>query len=94
MLQSVTGLLLPQHARFRSQIDEVLDLDLIKQKAENDVIDVTHYAGFVIDIMAQLCAPARDQEVADLKKLTNVVELYKCVLISSAHTPIKHLYIV
>lgn len=69
--------LLPQHQRIKNKIDEVLDLDLIKQKIENEAFDIGYYAEFVRTLMAQLCAPARDEDVAKLKNMADVVPLFK-----------------
>ncbi len=71
------GLLLPQHETLRKQINEVLDLKLIEQQADHSALDFDKYANFIISIMARLCAPARDESIAELKQLTDIVPLYK-----------------
>ena len=71
------SLLLPQHVRLKAQINEVLDIDLIRQKIENDAFDIHYYANYVIGIMAKLCAPVRDEQVAALKQPTDIVPLFK-----------------
>ncbi|XP_076467122.1 T-complex protein 11-like protein 1 [Babylonia areolata] len=70
-------LLLPQHVRLRAQIMEVLDMELIQQKMENDAFDIFYYANYVVGTMARLCAPVRDQRVAALRDLKDVVPLFK-----------------
>ena len=70
-------LLLPHHQRLRANIDEVLDLDLIQQQAEHGALDFRHYAGFIVDKMASLCAPVRDELVLSLRDVTDVVTLYR-----------------
>lgn len=77
LLQSLCDLLLPQHSRLRASIDEVLDLDLIEQQAEHSCLNFRSYADFVIDKMAMLCAPVRDEQIAGLRNLTDVVPLYR-----------------
>lgn len=69
---------MPQHIRFREQINEVLDMDLIEQKMANDAFDLFYYANYVIGVMAKLCAPARDDKIAELKETKGeAVPLFK-----------------
>ncbi|KAK2185731.1 hypothetical protein NP493_225g03047 [Ridgeia piscesae] len=75
--RNLVDLLLPQHQRIRTQVDEVLDLELIEQQAEHRTLDFMYYANFVISLMAQLCAPLRDDEITHLKQLTDIVPLYR-----------------
>ncbi|ESN99275.1 hypothetical protein HELRODRAFT_185060 [Helobdella robusta] len=58
-------------------VDEVLDLDLIKQKLDHLAFDLQTYSQFIIDIMAKICAPARDEEVMRLRTISDVVSLYR-----------------
>ncbi|XP_042547370.1 T-complex protein 11-like protein 1 isoform X2 [Dipodomys spectabilis] len=71
--------LLPGHTRLRNQITEVLDLDLIKQEAENGALDISKLAEFIIDMMGTLCAPARDEEVNKLKDIKELVPLFRAI---------------
>jgi len=71
-------MLLPHHQRVRANIDEVLDLDMIQRQAEHGSLDFRHYAGFIVDKMAALCAPVRDDLVASLRDITDIVTLYRC----------------
>jgi len=75
--QKLEGCLLPQHQRMKDRIAEVLDMDLIQQKVEHEAFDMAYYAQFVQQVMAQLCAPARDQEVAKIKEIQEIVPLFK-----------------
>ena len=68
---------MPHHQRVRANIDEVLDLDMIQQQAEHGLLDFQHYARFIIDKMAALCAPVRDELVASLRDITDIVTLYR-----------------
>ena len=76
-MQSLLSLLLPQHVRLRAQVLEVLDMDLIRQKIQNDAFDIFYYANYVVGTMARLCAPVRDERVAALKEFKEVVPLFK-----------------
>lgn len=74
------SLLLPQHTRLKTQIEEVLDLDLIQQKVEHDSIDVEYYAHFVLSVMAKLCAPVRDDKIKQLAETKDIIPLYRYVV--------------
>ncbi|XP_026161754.1 T-complex protein 11-like protein 1 [Mastacembelus armatus] len=74
MLQS---LLLPRHNRLRSQLDEVLDMELIKQEVDHRALDLHSLAEYIINIMASLCAPVRDPEVRALRDIQHPVELLR-----------------
>ncbi|KAL3884124.1 hypothetical protein ACJMK2_030346 [Sinanodonta woodiana] len=75
--ENLFSLLLPQHARLRAQIDEVLDIDLIQQKMDNDAFDIFYYSDYVVTIMAKLCAPARDERISHVRETKEVVPLFK-----------------
>ncbi|XP_070758112.1 T-complex protein 11-like protein 1 [Enoplosus armatus] len=74
MLQS---LLLPGHVTLRSQLDEVLDMELIQQEVDHGALDLHRLAGYIINTMASLCAPVRDPEVRALRDLKDPVELLR-----------------
>lgn len=78
--QDVTSLLLPQHTRLRQEIDEILDLELIKQQAENGTLDFPRYAQYVLSVMARLCAPVRDEKIRQLTQTTDVVQLFQGIM--------------
>lgn len=67
----------PGANRMRSQICEVLDMDLIRQQAEHDALDIQSLANYVISTMGKLCAPIRDADVNQLKATGNIVELLR-----------------
>ena len=71
------SVLLPQHMRLKAQLNEVLETELIEQKLENDAFDIYYYSNYVITIMAKLCSPARDERIAKLKEMKDVVPLFK-----------------
>lgn len=66
--------------RMLNHINEVLDKDLIRQQAENGVLDFQTYAKFVLDIMAKSCAPARDEAIQKLMTVTDVVDTFRGIL--------------
>lgn len=78
--QALMGLLLPNHVKFREQIDTILDMALIKQQMDNQTFNYQDYALFIIDTMSKLCAPARDAKIESLKSLVDPVELFKGIM--------------
>ena len=55
-----------------------LDVELVSQQAEKGVLDFQDYATYVINVMAQLCAPVRDEEIAALRAMSSdVVPLFQ-----------------
>lgn len=77
--ETLLSFLLPGHTRLRNQITEVLDLDLIKQQAENAALDISKLAEFIIGMMGTLCAPVRDEEVQKLKNIKEIVPLFRAI---------------
>ncbi|XP_013195536.2 T-complex protein 11-like protein 1 [Amyelois transitella] len=78
--QGLFSILLPRHTRIREMIEEVLDTDFIKQQAENNSLDFHKYAKFVIDLMAKLAAPARDEMIQNITTLTDTVDIFRAIL--------------
>lgn len=77
VFQNLLGLLLPHQKNFKAHINEGLDIKLVEQQAEQGTLDFHSYAGFVISVMSKLCAPARDEQVAKLKEIKEIVPLYQ-----------------
>lgn len=75
--ENLMSFLLPQHTRLKQEIDEILDLDLIKKQAENGALDFQRYAHYVLSVMARLCAPLRDEKIRHLTQTTEVVPLFR-----------------
>ncbi|XP_055617620.1 T-complex protein 11-like protein 1 isoform X2 [Toxorhynchites rutilus septentrionalis] len=66
--------------RALARINEILDETVIRQQAEKGTLDFQAYAKFVIHIMALSCAPVRDEQIAKLKEIDDVVELFRGIL--------------
>lgn len=75
--ENVLSLLLPQHTRLQQEIEEILDLDLIRQQAENGILDFQRYAQYILSVCARLCAPIRDDKIRDLTQIREIVPLFK-----------------
>lgn len=71
---------LSNNKKVLEHICEVLDASLIRQQAEQGCIDFPAYAKFVIDVMAKSCAPIRDQQVAQLRELGDVVDTFRGIM--------------
>ncbi|XP_031731538.1 T-complex protein 11-like protein 1 [Anarrhichthys ocellatus] len=77
--ETLLSFLLPGHGRLRSRIEEVLDVALIQQQAENGALDIGKLSQFVVEMMGSLCAPCRDEDISKLKDITNIVPLLKAI---------------
>ena len=75
--ENILSLLLPQHTRLRQEIEEILDLDLILQQAENGILDFARYAQYILSVCARLCAPVRDEKIRELTQTSDVVLLFR-----------------
>ena len=65
--------------RLRDQIENVLDMELIRQQMDNQTFDYRQYGLFIIDTMSKLCAPARDVAIEELRSAIDPVSLFKYV---------------
>ncbi|XP_060629088.2 T-complex protein 11 homolog [Anolis sagrei] len=70
-------LLLPRQTRLKSQIEDALDMELIKQEAEHGALDIANLTTYILGTMAMLCAPVRDEEIQRLRGLTDPVHLLR-----------------
>ncbi|GAB6018404.1 hypothetical protein CHUAL_000120 [Chamberlinius hualienensis] len=71
------SLLLPHHYKQKQEIGEVLDVELIRQKAENNALDFHYYAQYILSVMAKLCAPVRDEKIRELVTCQDVIDTFK-----------------
>ena len=74
------NMLMPNQHRIKQGIMERLDLDLIKQQAENGTLNFQDYADYVVDLMSKLCAPVRDDDIKALREIKEVVPLFKGIM--------------
>ncbi|KAF7253254.1 hypothetical protein EYD10_01526 [Varanus komodoensis] len=71
------SLLLPRQTHLRRQIEETLDMELIKQEAEHGALDIPNLTTYILGTMAILCAPVRDEEVQGLRVIADPVHLLR-----------------
>ncbi|XP_073666321.1 T-complex protein 11 homolog [Tursiops truncatus] len=74
------SLLLPRQNRLRSEIEEGLDMNLLRQEAEHGALNVPRLSKYILNMMTLLCAPIRDEAVQKLENITDPVRLLRCLL--------------
>ncbi|KAI5616158.1 T-complex protein 11-like protein 1, partial [Silurus asotus] len=77
--ETLLSFLMPYQTRLKGQIEEALDLSLIQQQAENGALEIGKVAKFIINTMADFCAPCRDKEVHQLREITDTVLLFRSI---------------
>lgn len=70
-------LLSPAHVRLKAEVNSVLDENSLRNKLEQNCIDVRGTGRFIVDLLGRLCAPERDTMVEKLRQEEGVVELIK-----------------
>ena len=77
--QTLLSLMLPHHKKLKDQINEVLDMELIKQEISHGCFDMDECTKFIIVIMGKLCAPLRDEKLKELKNHTGIASTLRLV---------------
>lgn len=78
--EAFQAIFLENNKKALERINEMLDADLIKQQAEQGVIDFKSYSNFIVHVMSLACAPIRDEAVAKLKEIDDTVDLFRGIL--------------
>ncbi|KAG5681529.1 hypothetical protein PVAND_010953 [Polypedilum vanderplanki] len=78
--EAFQSIFLENNKKALDKINEMLDADLIRQQAEQGVLDFKLYADFVIHVMSLACAPIRDEAVSKLKEIDDIVDLFRGIL--------------
>ncbi|XP_055387894.1 T-complex protein 11-like protein 1 [Condylostylus longicornis] len=73
-------IILEKNKKVLELINEKLDPSIIYEQARNNSLNFRAYADFVIDILAKSCAPIRDEQIQNLTKIEDVVEVFKGIL--------------
>lgn len=76
----INKFLLPQHSKLKQEIDEILDLDLIKQQAEFGAVDFQRYNQYILSVLSRLCAPIRDERINELSHSTDLIFVFKGIM--------------
>jgi len=74
------SILLPQHEKLKEKIEGILDIEVIQQQIDAEVLEFDKYAGYILGLMGILCAPVRDEQIAALKEMTEVVPLFRGIM--------------
>lgn len=78
--EAFQSIMLENNKKVMEKINEMLDADLIRQQAEQGVLDFKAYSNFIVHVMSLACAPIRDEAVAKLKEIDDIVELFRGIL--------------
>lgn len=78
--EAFASILLENNKKVMEKINEMLDADLIRQQAEQGVLDFKAYSNFIVHVMSLACAPIRDEAVAKLREIDDVVDLFRGIL--------------
>ena len=79
--ETILLFLMPQHVQLKNEINEILDIELIKQQAENGIFEFQRYAQYVLSVCSRLCSPARDEMIRKLTQTTELIPLFKYIVI-------------
>ncbi|GET00023.1 T-complex protein 11-domain-containing protein [Rhizophagus clarus] len=72
--------LVPPTSPLQSSINEILDIDLIKQQTKVGVYNIRNCIVYITNTMLQICAPVRDEQIQELKNVTDLAEIFKRIL--------------
>lgn len=56
-------------------------MELIRQEAEHGALDIRGLATYILDTMATLCAPVRDEDVQGLQSLSDPAQLLRWAML-------------
>ncbi|KIH49849.1 T-complex protein 11 [Ancylostoma duodenale] len=70
-------ILSPAHVRLRAEVDSVLDENTLRNKLEQNCLDVQGIGRFIVGLLGRLCAPERDTLVEKLRHEEGIVELIR-----------------
>ena len=77
---SINNICFLQHEKLKEKIEGILDIEVIQQQIDNDCLEFEKYAGYILGLMGMLCAPVRDERLAELKEETKVVPLFRGIM--------------
>ncbi|WKX94829.1 hypothetical protein Q1695_011806 [Nippostrongylus brasiliensis] len=63
------------HVRLRAEVEFVLNENTLRNKLEQNCLDVHEVARFIVNLLGRLCAPERDTIVEKLRREEGIVEL-------------------
>lgn len=75
--ENILSLLLPYQNSLKTHINEMLDLDLIKQQADHGILDISKLAQSIVGFLSKMCAPARDEQAKKILLNEDIVDLFR-----------------
>lgn len=73
-------LLLPQHTRLMDELQDKLDLKVMKNLSSVGGLDLNDYCKFILDFLAKLCAPVRDGMLQELSQEKDLTKLFRGII--------------
>lgn len=78
--QRMIDLLLPQHTRFKQDIEDRMDFEVIDQLCKVNSLDLKDYSQYILSVLSRLCAPVRDVKIEELIATDDVVHQYRGIM--------------
>ncbi|CAJ0765450.1 17586_t:CDS:2 [Entrophospora sp. SA101] len=72
--------LMPPNSPMYSSVNEVLDIELITQQSKAGVYNIRNCIMFITNMMLQICAPVRDEQIQSLQNMTELSEIFQRLL--------------
>ncbi|CAB3410922.1 unnamed protein product [Caenorhabditis bovis] len=70
-------ILTQQHVRLRAEINANLDEATLRDKLDQDALDIHGIMKYIIDLLSRLCAPERDDLIVQLRQKTDVIDKFQ-----------------
>jgi len=77
MKQIILEIIPVANEKLIKNIKEVLDEDFIEQEVAHGVFDLHTCAMYIINVLAKLCAPVRDEKIKEIKDETELIPLLR-----------------
>ncbi|KAM9268622.1 LOW QUALITY PROTEIN: T-complex protein 11 homolog [Morus bassanus] len=77
LLSLLLSLLLSRHIQLRNQIEEALDVELIRQEAGHGALDIHSLTTCVLSTMARLCVPIDEETYSSVAQLQFRQEIFQ-----------------
>lgn len=78
--QKMLELLLPQHSRFKADIEDRMDAKIIEQLCQIHSLDLLDYSRYILNVLSKLCAPVRDEKIEELQKIDDITQVYRGIM--------------
>ncbi|CAI5443244.1 unnamed protein product [Caenorhabditis angaria] len=58
-------------------VNAILDESTLRNKMEQEALNINQIMNYVIELLSRLCCPERDQLIEELKKKSDIIDLFK-----------------